>query len=236
MRRSFILPVLLVALLSVVGCANQKSWVYSPNSYGAPTLQRDQRVAVLPFTDERPNTNKNMILMYLLPIPAHGWVTYDVPEGAAMHVNSSLWVNYKPTEDYPKALAEELSRSGIFEEAFFDYKKGTSDLYVKGTILNTRYNATMISYGLSVYGPLLWIVGLPVGTVHNDLSLQMTCADSTTNEVLFTKVYSAPHYRKMSWLYKLADEFNYPVMLQGIYKDFMGDLVTALAAKPTPEH
>jgi hypothetical protein len=40
----------------------------------------------------------------------------DVPECAAQHVTPTLWTNYKPTEDYPKALAEEpraISLSGV---------------------------------------------------------------------------------------------------------------------------
>ena len=59
--------------------------------------------------------------MYLIPLMPFGWQTLDVPEGQQMHIFSGMWTNYKPSEDYPKALAEELTNANIFDEAYFDF-------------------------------------------------------------------------------------------------------------------
>ena len=199
--------------------------MYRPNTYPDSRARGSKTAVVLPFKDTRENINKNRILVYMIPgIPGFGWANYDVPEGQAMHMNSGLWVNYKPSEDYAKALAQELEEAKVFKEAYFDFKKGDSDYVIKGTILSTKYKGTLISYGLSVYGPLLWLVGFPAGTVSNELSLALSCVDAKTDDVLSTKTYTAPKYGKTSWIYVLPNDFNYPTMLRDLYKTFVEDL------------
>jgi hypothetical protein len=210
--------------LTVIGCATQRSWVYKANPYTAPATPQKQKVVVLPFQDSRKNENTNLIGLYLIPVFPFGWATYEVPEGATQHITSALWMNYKPTEDYPKALAEELRASGLFGETYFDYKEGDADLAVHGTIVNTRYQGKILSYGLSAYGPLLWFIGLPAATVSNELVLELTCDDLKTGRRLLTKRYDAPEYGATSWLYVMANDFNYPDMLAGVYRQFVNDL------------
>ena len=104
---------------------------------------------MLPFDDKRDATNYNRLLLYLIPLMPYGWADYKAPEGATMHVGSSLWINYKPTEDFPKALAQELTDTGRYKEAHFGFSNDNADYVVKGQILNTDYYGTMISYGLT---------------------------------------------------------------------------------------
>ncbi|MBA3037711.1 MAG: hypothetical protein FP814_14615 [Desulfobacterium sp.] len=219
---------LFVALLFASGCATQKSWVYSPNSYSDISTTITKSVVVLPFQDTRPNTNSNYVALYMIPVMPFGWQTLNVPEGQAMHIYSGMWVNYKPTEDYPKALAEELNGSKLFEEAYFDFKKGNSDLAVKGKILTTKYSGTIISYGLSVYGPMLWFVGFPSGTVSNELSIELSLVDSQSDKVILSNNYTAPEYSRVGWLYVMPNDFNYPAMLKDIYKNFIEDVRTRI--------
>ncbi|SPD74783.1 conserved exported hypothetical protein [uncultured Desulfobacterium sp.] len=222
MRRYAVL--ILFALFLASGCATQKSWVYSANSYGEASNQINKSVVVLPFQDARPNINSNYWAMYLIPVMPFGWQTLNVPEGQPMHIFSGLWTNYKPTEDYPKALAEELTNSRLFKEAYFDFKKGDSGCVVKGKILTTRYSGKMITYGLSAYGPLLWFVGFPAGTVANELSVELSLVDTQSDNVLFTNTYTAPEYSRVGWLYVMPNEFNYPTMLKDLYKKFIEDV------------
>src|SRR5262245_42713754 len=184
MRRHFA-AFLLVVLAS--GCATERSWVYKANAYGAPPATNTQKVVVLPFQDARNNINSNMVLMYLIPLMPFGWADYEVPEGASMHITSALWTNYKPTEDYPKALAEELRSAGLFGESYFDFKEGDADLAVRGTIQNTKYSGKVFSYGLSAYGPLLWFIGLPAATASNQLEIELACDDRTAGRRLLSK-------------------------------------------------
>lgn len=212
--------------LLVSGCATQKAWVYSPNTYGdAPVISKKTAV-VLPFTDSRENINENRILVYLIPLMPLGWANLNIPEGQQMHIFSGLWTNYKPTEDYAKALAEEMGSAKIFEEAYFDFKKGNSDIIIRGKILNTRYEGTILSYGLSVYGPLLWLVGFPAGTASNQLSVEMNCVDAKSNEVIFSKIYTAAPYEEIGWIYAMPNDFNYSSMLKDLYGSFIADLKT----------
>lgn len=93
------------------------------------------------------------------------------------HMTSGLWVNYKPVEDFPKALSAELQSARMFKDVGFDYKKGNSDIVI-GKILSTQYSGYLISYGLIVFAPYIWVVGLPATTVSNELSVELTAADA----------------------------------------------------------
>lgn len=218
------LTLIMLAVLLCSGCATQKSWVYSPNSYEGTRTSKEKTAVILPFKDGRANINSNKILLYLIPLFPFGSADYDIPEGAQMHVNSGLWTNYKPTEDFSKALSEELSNAKLFKEAYFDYKKGTGDIIISGTIISTRYIGKIISYGLSVYGPLLWFFGLPASSVNNDLSIELSCIDAKTDKLLFTKTYTANPYSSIGWIYSLPSDFNYPIMLKNIYRQFVEDI------------
>ncbi len=216
---------MLLVSFCIMGCASQKAWVYSPNynfSNQAPVIEKS--AVILPYEDARTNTNKNYVLMYLIPLMPCGWQNLSVPEGQAMHIFSGLWTNYKPSEDYPKALAQELNNARLFKEAYFDFKKGNSDFIIKGKILTTQYSGKMITYGLSVYGPLLWFVGFPAGTVKNELSVELSVLEAQSNDVIFSKKYAAPQYSRLGWLYVMPNGFNYPKMLKDIYKQFVEDM------------
>jgi hypothetical protein len=212
----------------VTGCASQKTWVYRSNEYGASIGAPPRKAVVLPYRDARSNENSNRILVYMIPIVPFGWTTQETPEGVNQHVTSGLWINYKPVEDYPKALVEDLRNSRLFSDAFFDFKEGDADYVIQGTIYSTRYTGKIFSYGLSVYGPLLWLVGLPAGSASNDLSVELTCVDRKSGRQVLSKRYDAPSYSATSFLYVMANDFNYPDMLASVNKRFVDDLRAAL--------
>ena len=155
---------------------------------------------------------------------------FNVPEGYQMHITSGLWINYKPTEDFAKALATELQNAQIFKEAHFDFGRGDANIIVNGKILGTQYNGKILSYELSAFGPLLWLFGLPAGTFSNDLSIELRCIDAGSNRQLFSKTYTAPTYSKTAWIYSLPSDFNYSEMLKALYKEFLSDLSAQSAA------
>jgi hypothetical protein len=114
---------LLALGLFTIGCADQKAWVYRPNEYQQTRMNvAPQKVAVvLPFDDQREDTNHNRIPLCMIPLMPFGWADCSAPEGATAHVTSGLWVNYKPTEDYEKALAQELTQTGQYKQAYFSF-------------------------------------------------------------------------------------------------------------------
>ena len=220
--------ILMTAFVLMAGCMTQRAWVYRSSSYPTPPSTSPKKVVVLPFKDMRENVNKNRIVFYAIPLMPFGWATYDAPEGADVHITSRLWVNYKPVEDFAKALAEELNATGRFQEAFFDFKKGDADLVIQGTIHSTKYEGKILSYGLSVYGPMLWLIGLPATTAANELQVELECVDLASENVVFRKRYEAPRYGATSWIYVLRNDFNYPSMLQTVYRQFIDDLANAI--------
>lgn len=216
--------VFVAVVISAAGCANQKAWVYRGNTFALPASSSGKKIAVVAFTDARENKNSNCAMMYLIPLMPCGWQTLNAPEGSQMHMTSGLWLNYKPTEDYPKALAEDLRKTGIFSDAFFDYQRDRGDYGVTGRILSTKYKGYLISYGLSAYGPLLWFFGFPAASTSNELSVELNLIDSKTEKSLFSKVYTAKPQKKVSWIYMMRDDFNYAEMLAEVNKQFCMDI------------
>jgi len=213
---------------SIAACSEQKAWVYRAGEYPSPPGQAQRKtVVVLPFDDLRTDENHNLIGLGYIPLFPYGWVNYSAPEGAQMHVTSGLWINYKPTEDFPKALAQELTSTGRYKDAYFNFKTDpAADYVIKGQIINTDYRGTQYTYGLSAYGPFLWLLGLPAATVDNDLSIRLTCTDKT-GASLFSQTYAAPEYHEVAWIYALPSDFQYASMLGGLYGQFVKDLGTA---------
>lgn len=232
-RLSVVIPLMMVTI--VTGCASQKAWVYQPNTYSSTQSGSTKTAAVLPFDDARKNENKNCIAMYLIPLMPYGWADFNTPEGVQMHITSGMWLNYKPTEDYAKALAEESRKAGVFKEAYFDYRKGNSDYFIQGKIVNTKYEGKIFSYGFSAYGPLLWFFGLPAAHTENELTIELSCVDSKTDKVVFSKSYQATPRSNVSFIYTMKNDFNYSEMLAEVYKQFFRDIKPVVYAPVTAE-
>jgi hypothetical protein len=219
-----ILILIITLALFNIGCASQKAWIYRTNNYSYSATQINKQIVVLPFKDLRENINSNKVVLSVIPLFPFGWLNFSAPEGSQVHMFTRAWTNYNPKEDFSKALAEELRATNIFKEAYFDFKKGESDFIIKGEILLTKYTCTLISYGLSVFGPNLWIIGFPSGTISNEIVIKLSCVDNNSSKVFFSKTYAAPRYKKWAWIYAPPIQFNYSSMLKDLYKDFTEDL------------
>ena len=196
----------------------------SHNSFKSSKLAT-KTLAVLPFADKRSSENNNSVALYLIPLMPFGYQDLNAPETIPGHLNSGLWTNYNPKEDFAKALVEDLNNTNIFKEVVFSYSIKDSDYNIKGEILSTHYKGKLFSYGLSVYGPVLWYIGFPATSVSNILETKLSVINSKTKEVVFTKTYKSDEYKKLGWLYKLPNDFQYPELLRVIYKDFVNDFM-----------
>jgi hypothetical protein len=208
------------------GCSTQRTWVYHPNSYPSPVATTGKKIAVLPFEDGRTNVNHDLAMLGLLPIIPYGWQHLDAPEGVNAHICSGIWINFKPTEDFSKALADDLKNTGLFSDSFFSYQREGSDYAVEGKVLSTRYDGYMITYCLGVYGVYLWFIGLPAGYTENQLSMELTLVNSSTDKPLFSKTYTATPTKDTSWIYDMKSDFNYSEMLQQVNLEFCHDIQT----------
>jgi len=165
--------------------------------------------------------------MYLIPLMPYGWQDLKTPEGVQMHLNSGLWL-FRPAEDFAKAIAEELNNSRIFKEVFFTNRPSEGDLIFKGEIKSMAYDGKMITYCLSVYGPVLWLIGFPATYIQNTLGLALQLVDSKTNEVLWQATYEKKEAHT-SWIYALQPDFVYDSLLKEIMKEVLPSLKNKLA-------
>ena len=218
---------LIVASILVSGCANQKAWVYQaePRISGTPILNKS--VAVPPLVDQRENSNTNAALVYLIPLMPVGWQSLNTPEAVHGHMNSGLWL-FKPTEDFAKAIAEELNNSSMFKEAFFTHRESEGELAIRGKVLSTKYDGYLFSYGLSVYGPLLWFFFFPATYVSNDLGLQLQLVDMKTQQVLWEESYKKEDGH-VSIIYNLQPDFMYDTFLKDIMKEAIPSMKSELS-------
>ncbi len=214
--------IVFIMLVLFSGCATQKQWQYSSEQESLNNTKINKTVSVTPFNDHRLSDNTQMIAMYLIPIMPFGWQNLNVPEGLQAHITSAGWL-WKPTEDIAKASAEEINKSHLFKEVFFSNRSSDGDLVLEGDIRSTKYNRKIISYGLSVYGPMLWFIGLPAGTYDNELILNFKLMDKKNNIELWTKDYRQ-YISKTTWLYYQPSDFEYSSMLKKILIQVIQDI------------
>jgi len=225
-KASFISAFVSALLLTMTGCAGTKSWTYSPNPRQTHSPLVDKSMVVLPFQDMRPNKNKNLWAMYLIPLMPFGWANGHTPEGMGMHLNSGQW-QFRPAEDFAKATAQEFENARIFRETYPGNKASDGDLVLMGEIVATDYHGKLISYGLSVYGPILWLVGFPAGTHENKLNLRLTIARNPSSPALWSHTIEKD-ISKVSWIYYLRPDFLYDEML----KAGLTEAISQLANEP----
>ncbi len=69
--------------------------------------------------------------------------------------------------------------------------KDKADFILEGQILSSRYMGSTWTYGLSVFGPMLWVTGFPAGRSNNYLvlALQFKDKDAKTRKIIWEKSY-----------------------------------------------
>jgi hypothetical protein len=221
-RRWVVLLMVAGAFVPLSGCMSTRAWKYGaePDATGPVAVMKS--VAVPPFKDLRVNENSNLVLLYLIPLMPFGWMDLQTPESSQMHVGSGLW-QWKPGEDMAKATAEEIKATRIFKEAFFTNRESEGDLVFQGTLQSTNYHGKIITYGLSVYGPLLWFIGFPACYTTNDLAVSFSLKDPRADKILWEKTYRRDT-SKLSWIYYIRSDFDYAEFLKSVLLEAIGDL------------
>jgi hypothetical protein len=200
----------LVLLVALAGCNTQAKWTYplDPSVLYRTTAPRsDLTVAVLPFKEARPVTNRSAtFLLYLIPLVPYGWVNYERPEAARMF-NTIREYQMQLDEDLAKAATRSFEDSRLFRRVYFTFGGETreADLVLRGTALHTTYNGKIISYGLSAFGPFLWFFGLPAGTSTNLLDVTLSLTDRDDREL---------------WSYSFSQD---DTITQGLYYNWGND-------------
>lgn len=189
MRRTFVILVPLLCLL-IAGCGTYAKFTYPSDFNKLIQLYEKPKylinVGVLPLDDKRLNVNNfGGYFMYLIPLMPFGQIQYTRPDSARMF-NTIAQFEFNPSEDLAKAIVTSLRRSNLFENVYFTYGGDLGpDLLVKGSMLSTDWEGKIYSYGLSVFGPALWFLGLPCGSSNNQLKLELFLNRADTKELIW---------------------------------------------------
>lgn len=225
---------LFIATLSLLltGCGTTAKFVYPAQMSSLVQFDSShvttKKLAVLPFDDYRSDENSCMFPMYLIPLMPFGWGTYERPDAASMFL-SIISYDITPTEDLAKATAVSFRHSNLFEDVFYTMggEKDNADLVLRGRIKTLKYQGKIFTYGLSVYGPLLWFFGAPAGMSENRLALELTLSNKA-GKILWDWSMDKEDWI-VQWIYT---RMGYDCkMFTNIYQSGMNDAVSSLAKK-----
>ena len=167
---------LIRSLLSVVcafillGCVGPNPYVYEPSKKIEQPNKIPLKLGVVPLKDERGMKNSdNMLLCVLLPLIPYCEADLERPENSANTFLSAS--GFKASDDLAKAFVEELKQNNIFNDVFFTQNENdiNADIIMSGTIRAAKINQTITFCGLTVFGDLLWLLGLPAGNMTTSL-------------------------------------------------------------------
>lgn len=195
------------------GCATSgESWKYTsePKNYVKPISTMTLRVPTL--RDERKNRQSQNVMLSLLPLVPYGSITNQVPDGALV----------KPTEDFSKAITEEIANASIFKDTFYSNSETKGDLFLEGTLYTSKIKDTLTFYGLSLPGDLLWLVGAPTGKATNKITIRYRLMDNNYN-VYMDKWYTAKKSR-----YNFYWKPKGPMFFEKLFKEIALDVVKDL--------
>jgi hypothetical protein len=193
------------------------------------------RAAVLPFEDRRPEGNSNKVLLYLIPLVPFGSLEYNQIEGGGAFLTHAAY-QVRPREDLAKALVADLEAAELFTEVFYTERQAEPgvDYFLKGYVDEFLYKGKIISYGLSVYGPALWFLGLPAGHTTNSLSVSLELVRASDNEVLWrSETVRDERSVTMGLYYNWGKEFDaYPRMMQEAVTSWISEVSALLRSQP----
>jgi hypothetical protein len=217
-KPAFVIIILLLSI-ALTGCAKRAAFTYSPGAKTTAALSNTPlpfAVVVMPFEDARGRNTKNNQILCLIPFVLYCSLQYDRPEAGTRFLFVSAYT-FRPSEDFAGAVADEMQRNRFFEKVIFDgrAREVHADLVVSGRIMETRYYGENASYGLSLWAPALWSVGLPAGKVHNTVFLSMEMRRSSDNVVVWSHIVRGEWSEIVGQYYHWAADFDgYPLILR----------------------
>lgn len=191
--KKIILILSLVFTLSSCGATAKYVYPSKPKdlvTFSSNNPKYSKKVAVLPFEELRTDDNNSKYWLYAFPLMPYGYANYQRPDAARLF-NTINEFQFNVSEDLAKSAAYSLRKSNLFSDAFFSFggDKDSADLILEGAIDEVKYKGKMYSYGVSVFSPYLWAVGLPSGSSENIVRLNFTLRDRITKKIIWEKSY-----------------------------------------------
>lgn len=235
MHRNVIVRLATFALLmTLIGCNTHAKWTYPLNPdqlYQAAESRPDLTIGVLPFREARPVKNQAAtFLLYMIPLVPSSSVHYERPEAAKMFNTIAEW-EFEVDEDLGKAAARSFENSRLFGRVYFTLGGETreADYILRGTAHRSYYEGTIYSYGLSVFGPLLWYVGLPAGSSINQTDFEFELLDKS-NRVVWSYRTSGSHKITQGIFYNWGnDALHFASLMEDAMNEALMDLEPRVA-------
>jgi len=222
-----------VGLVLLSGCGTTGKFVYpakmSSLFKSSGEMTSDKVVAILPFDDYRSDENTSGTMwLYALPLSPYGKVEYDRPDAATMFLTIAKY-DVTPAEDLGKAAAVSFRHSKMFKDAFFTMggEKDRADFVVSGRLKEMKYTGRMYSYCLSLFGPMLWYVGAPVGDSENIISYELEMKDKN-GKVVWEYSFSRSIDVVQWYYYRMGDDCK---QFSALFQDSMNEALENLASR-----
>ena len=96
------------------------------------------------------------------------------------------------------------------------------------------YSGGVISYGLSVYGPALSLVGFPGGFATNRLSVRLELLSTDGDVVWRSSSFEGETSKALGLYYNFSAEFDgYPQLMHDAVKQWIAELVRIAPEMPS---
>lgn len=171
--------------------------------------ERQLNLAVAPFAEKRGELQSyGSVYKYLIPLVPYGAIRYERPDEAKMF-NIKNEFEFNMSENLLEVLIAAVRNSSLFGEVILTPTPLASkaDLILSGDIHSTFYEGKTYSYGISFLGPALWCFGLPAGSSHKRLNIELYLKKIDSGEVV--------------WSYNLNKE---KTLVQGLYHNWGKDV------------
>ena len=190
-------------------------------------------VAVMPFMDQRgakyfdpsqaglasarPSGDHGSFFLALIPFMPFGYVEKEQPELSEDFVSLERF-HFDVQNDLAAAAFASLKSSNLFSEvkrANTAAQAADADYIWRGSVTSTFYRGRIFTYGISVFSPILWVVGIPDGSSTNELGVKFELVDRASGNVVWEYNYLNSDYLN-HWLYARVgkDASLYPQLMK----------------------
>ena len=235
----FILLVVVFGFFST-GCTLYRTWQYPPDPPGTllnvkAATPVSAKVSVKPFRDIRGEKVEQESWKVLIPFYPYAADAFDRPETAAAPEGGAA-VKINPSQDFARAVADELRNAGVFSSVTFAEGAGSdgADLVLNGTIRSSSGRRTLTTYMLGPIGAIFWVLGAPMGNASSvvEMDVQLAPASNPARTLWqYTMQYKA---ERLIGIYYGREESveNYATAVQDTLRPALADLVKIAAERP----
>jgi hypothetical protein len=218
--------------LLLAGCSTRAGWQYEPSATRIGTTV-PATVAVEHFQDQRGTENSRYFWLCGIPLVPYCTASYKRPENANGFLTEAAY-NFRPSDDLAQATALELTKAALFHEVYLTDRMSdpNAQLLIRGNIINTDWDGTAYGYLVGPYAALFWVLGLPMGSVEDTLSLKLDLVDNSNGAVLWSHEIHQTYNKTEGLYYNYAEDFGYPQMFHDGIAPAIASLESFVASQP----